>query len=84
MKCRIINRLEETRNRSKFLRDRDKPNPEPQPQEQQPTTQDPLYTGVECPRCHKLTLRLIEGCKRCPACGYDACQWGDLEVGEEV
>lgn len=78
-RAKTINRLELTRRTSKFIKDRDTLQPET-PQEQE-TERDPLYTGVECPRCHRYTLRLIEGCKRCP-CGYDACQWGDLEVEE--
>lgn len=85
--AKTINRLELTRSTSKFIRDRDNPQPDtPQkvqpPEQKQEAVQDPLYTGLECPRCHKLTLRLIEGCERCP-CGYDVCQWGDLEVGDK-
>ena len=74
-KCRIINRLDFTRNTSAFLRNRDYPHPEPLPQNPH---------GDICPRCGLHTLRHVEGCERCSACGYDACSWGDLDIRKEV
>ncbi len=33
----------------------------------------PESDGDECPKCHKMTLKMTEGCKTCETCGWSAC-----------
>jgi ribonucleoside-diphosphate reductase alpha chain len=33
----------------------------------------PESDGDECPECHKMTLKMTEGCKTCETCGWSAC-----------
>ena len=69
-KCRIIDRIAYTKGDVKFLEARDYSN--------HTDTRENEHTGDICPRCKQHTLRHIEGCERCPSCGYDACAWGEV------
>ncbi len=69
-KCRIIDRIAYTKGVVKFLKARD--------YNSHNDTHDNELTGDICPRCKQHTLKHIEGCERCPACGYDACAWDEV------
>ena len=84
-KAKTIDRLEWTRKHSPLLETRDKKRmPESEKQlemarhEADIQCEENTHKGDICPNCHQPTLIHIEGCERCPNCGYDACAWRDV------
>ena len=78
-KAKTIDRLEWTRKHSPLLETYGKERvPEVARHEADIQGEENTRKGDICPNCHQPTLIHIEGCERCPNCGYDACAWREV------
>ena len=78
-KAKTIDRLEWTRKHSPLLETYGKERvPEVARHEADIQGKENTRKGDICPNCKQPTLIHIEGCERCPNCGYDACAWRDV------